>query len=157
MQPLTKTAVWLSSPVAKINSNWTQEIVAGQKKKPRYSVETPWFPEYYIGWIGICNCGQKTSIAYVVEYKCLRWTNPPIFGSSANPIPTGGGHIIPTYYYWPIPIFFHLPASLQECSCRVVRRGFSSLQNLGVQLTLIQPRGRIIPATLLHNCTLPIF
>ena len=35
--------------------------MAGQKKKPRYSEETPWFPEYYIGWIEICNCGQKTS------------------------------------------------------------------------------------------------
>ena len=44
-----------------INSNLTQEIMAGQKKKLRYSEETPWFPEYYIGWIGISNCGQKTS------------------------------------------------------------------------------------------------
>ena len=35
--------------------------MAGQKKKLRYSEETPWFPEYYIGWIGIGNCGQKTS------------------------------------------------------------------------------------------------
>jgi hypothetical protein len=26
---------------------------------------------------------------------------PPIFGRSVNPIPTGGGQIIPTYYYWP--------------------------------------------------------
>ena len=25
---------------------------------------------------------------------------PPIFGRSVNPIPTGGGQIIPTYYYW---------------------------------------------------------
>ena len=32
-----------------------------KKKKPRYSSESPWFPEYYIGWIGIGNCGQKTS------------------------------------------------------------------------------------------------
>ena len=35
--------------------------MAGQKKKLRYSEETQWFPEYYIGWIGIGNCGQKTS------------------------------------------------------------------------------------------------
>ena len=36
--------------------------MAGQKKKPRYSEETLWFLNYYIGWIGIGNCGQKTSI-----------------------------------------------------------------------------------------------
>ena len=35
--------------------------MAWQKKNPRYSEETPWFPEYCIGWIGIGNCGQKTS------------------------------------------------------------------------------------------------
>ena len=35
--------------------------MAGQKKKLRYSEETSRFPEYYIGWIGISNCGQKTS------------------------------------------------------------------------------------------------
>ena len=40
----------------------------------------------------------------------------PIFGRSVNPIPTGGGHIIPTYYYWP-PNFFHLPASLDFMQC----------------------------------------
>ena len=44
-----------------INSNWTQEIMAGQKKKLSYSEETLWFPEYYIGWIGIGNCDQETS------------------------------------------------------------------------------------------------
>ena len=44
-----------------INSNWTQEIMAGQKKKLRYSEETPWFPEYYIGWIRMGNCDQETS------------------------------------------------------------------------------------------------
>jgi hypothetical protein len=32
-------------------------------------------------------------------------TGPPIFGRSVNPIQTGGGQIIPTYYYWP-PQFF---------------------------------------------------
>ena len=31
--------------------------MAGQKKNLRYSD----IPEYYIGWIGISNCGQKTS------------------------------------------------------------------------------------------------
>ena len=35
--------------------------MTGQKKKLRYSEETPWFSEYYIGWIGIGNCGQETS------------------------------------------------------------------------------------------------
>ena len=30
---------------------------------------------------------------------------PPIFGRSVNPIWTGGGQIIPTYYYWP-PQYF---------------------------------------------------
>ena len=38
--------------------------MAGQKKKLRYSEETPGFPEYYIGWIGIGNSDQKTSITY---------------------------------------------------------------------------------------------
>ena len=31
--------------------------MAGQKKNLRYSD----IPEYFIGWIGIGNCGQKTS------------------------------------------------------------------------------------------------
>ena len=35
------------------------------KKEVRYSEETPWFPEYYIEWIGISNYGQKTSSKYV--------------------------------------------------------------------------------------------
>ena len=39
--------------------------MAGQKKKLRYWEENPWFPEYYIGWIGIGNCGQKTSNKYI--------------------------------------------------------------------------------------------
>jgi hypothetical protein len=30
---------------------------------------------------------------------------PPIFGRSVNPIPTEGGQIIPTYYYWHPQIF----------------------------------------------------
>ena len=38
--------------------------MAGRKKKLRYSEETPWFPKDYIGWIGIGNCGQKTSNVY---------------------------------------------------------------------------------------------
>ena len=45
-----------------INSNWAQEIMAGQKKKLRYSEETPGFPEYYNGWIEIGYCDQETSI-----------------------------------------------------------------------------------------------
>ena len=47
-----------------INSNWMHEIMAGQKKKPRYSSESPWFPEYYIGWMGISNCSHETSTTY---------------------------------------------------------------------------------------------
>ena len=37
---------------------------AGQKKNLK---ETPWFPQYYIGWIGIGNCDQKTSNIYTVS------------------------------------------------------------------------------------------
>ena len=50
-----------------IKSNWMQEIMTGQKKKLRYSEETP---EYYIGWIGIGNCDQKTSNKYLPKYIC---------------------------------------------------------------------------------------
>ena len=35
--------------------------MAGQKKKLRYTEQTPWFPKYYIASIGIGNCVQKTS------------------------------------------------------------------------------------------------
>ena len=52
-----------------INSNWMQEIMAGQKKKLRYSEETPWFPEYYISWIGIGNCDQETSTRYLCVFQ----------------------------------------------------------------------------------------
>ena len=51
-----------------INSNWTQDIMIGQKKKLRYSEQTPWFPQYYIGWIGIGNCDQETSSIYQRAY-----------------------------------------------------------------------------------------
>ena len=48
--------------------------MAGQKKKLRYTEESPWFPEYYIGWIWIGNCGQKTSNKYVSLYfSFLKW------------------------------------------------------------------------------------
>ena len=40
------------------------------------------------------------------------WPPPPIFSRSVNPILTGGGQIIPTYYNCPPPKFFHLPALL---------------------------------------------
>ena len=40
---------------------------------------------------------------------------PQIFGSSVNPILTGGGQIMPTNYHWP-PKVFHLPASLVTIS-----------------------------------------
>ena len=33
------------------------------------------------------------------------WPPLPIFGRSVNPILTGGGQIIPIYYYWPLQIF----------------------------------------------------
>ena len=33
--------------------------MAGHKKKLWYSEETPWFPKYFIGWIGIGNCGHR--------------------------------------------------------------------------------------------------
>ena len=45
-------------PIQKLsaqNNGWTK------KELLRYSEETPRFPEYYIGWIGIGKCGQKTS------------------------------------------------------------------------------------------------
>ena len=29
--------------------------------------ETPWFPEYYIGWIGIGNCDQETSSKHGIK------------------------------------------------------------------------------------------
>ena len=32
-------------------------------------------------------------------------TGLPIFGRLVNPIPTGGGQIIPTYFYWHPQIF----------------------------------------------------
>ena len=40
--------------------------MAGQKKKLRYSPESTCFSEYYIGWIGISNCGQETSTKYIL-------------------------------------------------------------------------------------------
>ena len=45
--------------------------MTGQKKKLRYSEETLWFPEYYIGWIGIGNCGQKTSIIKALDKESV--------------------------------------------------------------------------------------
>ena len=44
--------------------------MAGQEKKLRYSEETPWFPKYYIGLIGIGKCGQKTS-KFVIQSRHL--------------------------------------------------------------------------------------
>ena len=44
-----------------INSKWMHEIMAGQKKKFGYSSESPWFPEFYFGWIIIGNCHHETS------------------------------------------------------------------------------------------------
>ena len=41
--------------------NQVHKMMARQKKKLRYSEETLWFPKYYIGWIRLDNCGQKTS------------------------------------------------------------------------------------------------
>ena len=53
-----------------INLNWMHEIMAGQKKKLRYSEETPWFPEYF-GWIEIGNCDQETSNNYNKLVFCV--------------------------------------------------------------------------------------
>jgi hypothetical protein len=39
--------------------------MAGWKKKLRYSSESPWFPKYYIGWMGIGNCSHETSNTYL--------------------------------------------------------------------------------------------
>ena len=36
----------------------------------------------------------------------------PIFGRSVNPIPTRGGQIGPTYYYWPLQIL--TPSGITE-------------------------------------------
>ena len=73
MQPLKKTAAWIENVI--INSKWMHEVTAGQKKKPRYLEETPWFPEYYIGWIEIGNSGQKTSttqlLAVVIAHTII--------------------------------------------------------------------------------------
>ena len=65
-QKLLQNQLHLSFSFAKIENviislNWMQEVMAKQKKKRRYSSEYHWFPEYYIGSIGISNCGQKTS------------------------------------------------------------------------------------------------
>ena len=72
---LINSHTWMSLLVAKIenviiNSKWMHEIMAGQKEKPGYSEETPWFPEYYIGWIGISNSGQKISSVQPMS-KCF--------------------------------------------------------------------------------------
>ena len=50
-------------PIQKLsaqNNGWTKKEV---KIFRRNSV----IPEYYIGWIGIGNCGQKTSSRYTVQ------------------------------------------------------------------------------------------
>ena len=70
-----------------INLNWMQEIMAERKKKLRYSEETPWFPEYYIGWIGIGNCDQEASTMYVLllNYNFwLRKKNPKVSDASRH-------------------------------------------------------------------------
>ena len=46
-------------------TNWMQEMMARRKQKLRYSEETLWFPDYYIGWTGIGNCDQETSKVYL--------------------------------------------------------------------------------------------
>ena len=42
---------------------------------------------------------------------------PPIFGRSVNPIRTGGGQIIPTYYYWPLQCFSPSGITVLEHHC----------------------------------------
>ena len=51
--------------------------MAGRKKKLRYSEETLWFPEYYIGWIGSGNCDQETSSKHGIKSPILL-TSPAI-------------------------------------------------------------------------------
>ena len=52
--------------------NMSSEIQIEQKKKLRYSEESPWFPEYYIGEIGIGNCDQETSNIYYEMNKLFK-------------------------------------------------------------------------------------
>ena len=60
--------------------------MAGQKKKLRQSEETQCFPKYYIGWMGIGNCGQKTSTKYVHNTCVLETSKDPIeFLGCASP------------------------------------------------------------------------
>ena len=49
------------------------KIMAGQKKKLRYSKETPWLSEFYLGLIGIRNCDQKTSTCMYMKWL---WFSP---------------------------------------------------------------------------------
>ena len=46
--------------------------MAGWKKKLRYPSESPWFPEYYIGWIVIGNRHHETSSTYVLMIVLYR-------------------------------------------------------------------------------------
>jgi hypothetical protein len=47
---------------------------------------------------------------------------PQFFGRSVNPFPTGGEHIIPTYYYCPPPQFFTF---LHHCTALYEKYGKS--------------------------------
>ena len=49
------------------NTKKVQKIMAGQKKKLRYSEEAPRFHKYYIGWIGIGTFDHKTSSKMIVS------------------------------------------------------------------------------------------
>ena len=46
---------------------------------------------------------------------------PPIFGRSVNPIQTGGGQIIPTYYYWHPQCFS--PSGITALNRQITKRG----------------------------------
>ena len=81
-----------------INSNWMQKIMDGRKKKLRYSEETPWFPKYYIGWIGIGNCDQGDS---VVGVCCIEEI------SRENDIAKIPSYLISTHCVDPLDSFAH--------------------------------------------------
>ena len=81
-----KAPLFLKLEYVILNSNWTQEIMAGQKKKLRHLEETSWFPKYYIGWIGIRKCDQKTSTMGPIVCAFVITRNCPIKPTLTDPI-----------------------------------------------------------------------
>ena len=59
LQPLQQqTFKWINQNFHEIShyKNEVHEIMSGWKKKLSYLSESPWFSNYYIGWIVIGNC-----------------------------------------------------------------------------------------------------